>query len=68
MPTIYIPLQKSLQTVVAIANDRICLILSAISLHECNLFFLRMIYKFSFGLFYVMFGSKLGILNWLFPI
>lgn len=68
MPTIHIALQKSFQTIMAIANDCIGLILAAIMPHDCNLFFLRMRDELSLRLFYIVFWSKSGIFSGLFPI
>ena len=55
---IYISLQKSFQTIMAVAYDCVGLILAAVILHDPDLLFLGMVYKFPLGLFYVVFRRK----------
>ena len=59
MLAVYVALPEPLQAVMAIADDRVGLVLAAVVLHDGNLFFRSMRDKLSFRLFHIVFWRKL---------
>lgn len=68
MQTIDAALQQAFQTIMTAADYGICLILSAVVLHYCDLFFQSMVLKFPLRLFDIVLWGKLWIFSGLSPV
>ena len=58
MPSVHAALQEPFQTVVAVADDCFRPVLSAVFLHQLNLFFFRMGQELSFRALHIMLGAS----------
>lgn len=68
MQAIDAALQQAFQTIMTVADYGICLILSAVVLHYCALFFRSMVLKLPLRLFDIVLWGKLWIFSGLSPV